>query len=115
MPRIADRRVKIDLLRAAEGVFAERGLSGARIADITSRAGVSKGAFYLHFQSKDDCFQQIVESFIARLASCVERPADLLDGGAAAAGDLLERIHAQDVAVIEFCWQNRGLLRMMLL
>lgn len=114
MPRIADRRVKIDLLRAAEAVFAERGLSGARVEDITTRAGVSKGAFYLHFKSKEDCFQQIVEGFIARLAGCVEPPEDLLASGLSAAGEILARILAHDVAVMEFCWQNRSILRMML-
>jgi AcrR family transcriptional regulator len=114
MPRVADRRVKIDLLRAAEAAFAERGLTRARVADITARAGVSKGAFYLHFKSKEDCFQQIVEGFIARLAGCVEPPVDLHDGAPAAAAEILRRLHAHDIAVIEFCWQNRALLRMML-
>jgi AcrR family transcriptional regulator len=114
MPRVADRRVKIDLLRVAEAVFAERGLSGARVEDITARAGVSKGAFYLHFQSKEDCFKQIVEGFLARLAGSIDPPTDLLSGGAEAAGDLLERVHAHDTAVLEFCWQNRALLSMML-
>ena len=60
MPRLADRRARIELLRAAEAAFTERGLAAARVEDITERAGVSKGAFYLHFQSKDDCFKQIV-------------------------------------------------------
>ena len=114
MPRVADRRVKIDLLRAAETVFAERGLAGARVEDITARAGVSKGAFYLHFKSKEDCFQQIVEGFLARLAGSVEPPEGLLEGGAGAAGEILERILAHDVEVLEFCWQNRAIMRMML-
>lgn len=114
MPRLTDRRVKIDLLRVAEAIFSERGLSGARVEDITARAGVSKGAFYLHFQSKEDCFRQIVEGFLARLAGCIDPPTDLLHGGAAVAGDLLERVHAHDTAVLEFCWQNRALLSMML-
>src|SRR5690606_29862483 len=108
------RRVKIDLLRAAEAAFAERGLAGARVEDITSRAGVSKGAFYLHFKSKEDCFQQIVEGFVARLAGCVEPPETLLEGGAGAAAEILERIRTHDVEVLEFCWQNRAIMRMML-
>ena len=71
MPRPADRRAKIELLRAAEAVFVEHGLSAAKVEDITARAGVSKGAFYLHFESKEDCFRQIVEGFVAKLATCV--------------------------------------------
>jgi len=68
MPRTADRRAKIELLLAAEAVFAEHGLAAAKVEDITARARVSKGAFYLHFESKEDCWRQIMEGFIAKLA-----------------------------------------------
>ncbi|WP_231511862.1 TetR/AcrR family transcriptional regulator [Chondromyces apiculatus] len=106
--------MKIELLRAAEAVFSERGLAGARVEDITGRAGVSKGAFYLHFKSKEDCFQQIVEGFVARLASCTEPPENLHDGALCSIEVILERLREHHVAVLEFCWQNRSLLRMML-
>lgn len=115
MPRVADRRVKIDLLRAAEAAFVERGLSGARVEDITSRAGVSKGSFYLHFRSKEDCFQQIVEGFLARLAGSIDQKARAIEEGTISTGELLDRLHAHDAEVLEFCWQNRALLRMVLL
>ncbi len=42
------------LLRAAAGVFAERGYDGTRVADIAAAAGVSNGAMYAHFGSKAD-------------------------------------------------------------
>lgn len=116
MPRLADRRVKIDLLRAAEATFAEHGLSASKVEQITARAGVSKGAFYLHFESKEDCFRQIVEAFISRLAACLESPpAPLGDGGAGPAitlKDMREKWVAHNCDVLEFCWQNRALLRM---
>ncbi|MEO8877136.1 MAG: helix-turn-helix domain-containing protein, partial [Polyangiaceae bacterium] len=63
MSRTADPKAKIALLRSAEVVFAERGLTSARIEEITKRAGLSKGAFYLHFESKEVAFRQVVESF----------------------------------------------------
>ncbi|KYF69068.1 TetR/AcrR family transcriptional regulator [Sorangium cellulosum] len=114
MPRLADRRARIELLRAAEAAFTERGLAAARVEDITERAGVSKGAFYLHFQSKDDCFKQIVETFIARLAGCVEPPPIVFESERASINEYLKRVLAHDVEVLEFCWQNRALLKMML-
>ncbi|WP_437319236.1 TetR/AcrR family transcriptional regulator [Sorangium sp. So ce385] len=115
MPRLADRRARIELLRAAEAAFTERGLAAARVEDITERAGVSKGAFYLHFQSKDDCFKQIVETFIARLAGCVELPPIAVEGVDRGSVDAyFKRLLAHDVEVLEFCWQNRALLKMML-
>ena len=69
MSRTPDLTVKIQLLRASEQVFAARGLALAKVEEITRRAGTSKGAFYLHFASKEEAFRQVVESFLARLAS----------------------------------------------
>lgn len=43
-----------DLLDAGSRVFVAKGSGAATIDDITREAGVSKGAFYLHFQSKDE-------------------------------------------------------------
>ena len=114
MPRIADRRAKIDLLRAAEESFAEHGLAAAKVEDITARAGVSKGAFYLHFESKEDCFRQIVEGVLARIAATageVELPA-LSNGDGLIS--VLERRLAADIEVLELCWQNRAILKMIL-
>jgi len=115
MPRPADRRAKIELLRAAEAVFVEHGLSAAKVEDITARAGVSKGAFYLHFESKEDCFRQIVEGFVAKLATCVgdtSASVETLDG--ASLTELTAQWHAHDLEIFEFCWQNRGLMGILL-
>ncbi len=114
MPRIADPRAKIELLRAAESVFAEHGLNASKVEHITARAGVSKGAFYLHFESKDDCWRQIIEGFVAKLANCLDPPgvagADLVSGVA----EHLEQWHRRDLEILEFCWQNRAIFRMVL-
>ena len=111
MPRPADKRAKIELLRAAEAVFVEHGLIASKVEDITARAGVSKGAFYLHFDSKDDCWRQIVEAFLAKLATCLDTPPALGPGSAADAfAAQLATWHAHDVEIFEFCWLNRGLM-----
>ena len=112
MPRLADRRAKIELLRAAEAAFADHGLAAAKVEDITARAGVSKGAFYLHFESKEDCFRQIVEGFLARLAEAVE-PAEVpLAPASLPEMRALWAAHNRDV--FEYFWQNRALLGMIL-
>jgi TetR/AcrR family transcriptional regulator, transcriptional repressor for nem operon len=48
-------------------VFTERGYRGATVDAILEEAGLSKGAFYWHFESKD-------ELMLAVLAERVERP-----------------------------------------
>jgi AcrR family transcriptional regulator len=61
--RKADRPGEI--LAAALAVFAERGFAGARLEDVAARAGVSKGAIYLYFPTKEDIFRAAVEQVIA--------------------------------------------------
>jgi AcrR family transcriptional regulator len=114
MSRPADPHAKIDLLQAAETVFLARGLDKARVEDITDAAGRSKGAFYLHFESKEDAFRQIVESFLARLQSCVDRTLEDFGGDAGEMAAFLERCRQSDVEILEFVWQNRGVVRLML-
>lgn len=40
--------------RAAIGLFGARGIDGVSIADIAGSAGISQGALYRHFRSKDE-------------------------------------------------------------
>jgi len=114
MARVADPRVRIDLLRAAEAAFAEHGLTAAKVEDITARAGVSKGAFYLHFKSKQDCFRQIVEGVVARLSACVERSGFDVFPPSESLEEMIESRLRDLVEILEFCWQNRAILAMIL-
>jgi AcrR family transcriptional regulator len=113
MGRPSDPHAKIDLLRAAESVFAEVGLDHARVEDITALAGRSKGAFYLHFESKEEAFKQIVETMLARLAGCIS-DAGFDDLGEAEPAAHLERLLDKDVEVFEFLWQNRRVVSLLL-
>lgn len=110
MARPGDPHARIDLLRAAEHVFVERGLRDAKVEEITARAGRSKGSFYLHFQSKEDAFREIVETLLARLGTIVE--------GCVASEPELDELAdawlAGDLEIFEFLWQNRGVMRLCL-
>lgn len=48
------------LLDAAEEVFADHGFDGASVAEITRRAGVAQGTFYVHFPDKKAAFLELV-------------------------------------------------------
>jgi len=61
--RKADRPGEI--LDAALAVFAEKGFAAARLDEIAARAGVSKGALYLYFETKEDIFRAVVGQMIA--------------------------------------------------
>jgi AcrR family transcriptional regulator len=61
--RKADRPGEI--VEAALAVFAEKGFAAARLDEIAARAGVSKGALYLYFATKEELFRAVVEQAIA--------------------------------------------------
>lgn len=61
--RKADRPAEI--VQAALAVFAEKGFAAAKLEDIAKRAGVSKGAIYLYFETKEDVFRAVVGQAIA--------------------------------------------------
>ena len=51
-----------EIVAAALEIFAERGFAASRLDDIAARAGVSKGAIYLYFETKEDIFRAVVET-----------------------------------------------------
>jgi len=73
MARPADPNAREALVAAARAEFAKRGLRGARIEDITAACGLSKGAFYLHFESKEALFGELVRAFIGAIAGLQEK------------------------------------------
>ncbi len=45
---------RLHLVRSAAELFDRNGFSGATLEDVSRSAGVTKGAFYFHFSSKDE-------------------------------------------------------------
>src|SRR5690242_14188012 len=104
------------LLDAARDEFARVGLERARVEDIARRAGVSKGAFYLHFATKDAALREIVQRFLGALEDHVRRRHEVeerawrdaaTDGGPAA---LFEAECAVDVDLLEVLWRHRQIV-----
>jgi AcrR family transcriptional regulator len=60
------------LLEAAKEIFEENGFLDARISDIAERAGLSHGAFYHYFDSKEQVFREIAELLDEQLAEPME-------------------------------------------
>ena len=56
------------ILRAAEGLFADKGYSNVSIEEIAKTAGVSKGLVSYHFGSKERLLKQILRSISVPLA-----------------------------------------------
>jgi AcrR family transcriptional regulator len=65
----AERR--IELLRAARDVFAEKGYHDAKVDDIVLKGKVAKGTFYLYFRDKRSVFSELVDGLFERLAAAI--------------------------------------------
>lgn len=65
MPKVVPQykeEAKSRILDAANKVFAEKGYHEATMEEIAKRLGVSKGAIYLYFSSKEDLFEAMCKT-----------------------------------------------------
>ena len=60
---------RADLLAAGRTLFLAKGIAATSLDDITRRAGVSKGLFYLYFASKEDLVLALQEQFSGEVAA----------------------------------------------
>jgi AcrR family transcriptional regulator len=63
------------ILKAAHSLFARHGYAEVSIELIAQKAGYAKGAFYHHFSSKREVFEQVLDGVQAQLAVVVEQRA----------------------------------------
>ncbi len=61
------------LIKAARELFARKGFAATSIEDIVEAAGVTRGALYHHFASKEDLFEAVFEAEQAILGTKVYR------------------------------------------
>ena len=61
-----------DLLDAGLALFAEQGVAATSVEDVTRRAGVAKGTFYLYFATKEALLLALRQRFEADLVDRIE-------------------------------------------
>lgn len=64
-PDVSEQR-RTQIIDAAMKVFSKEGIHGARMDDIAEEAGLSKGALYWYFKSKDKIISSILNNFFER-------------------------------------------------
>lgn len=106
------------LLEAARAEFGKKGVDGARVEDIARRAGISKGAFYLHFSTKEEAFGELLQRLLGALEEHARRRHEAEEGfcatwapeGPEAFARRMEFDVRLDVELLETLWRNRLLL-----
>lgn len=129
MARPANPNARASLVAAAREQFAKRGLRGARVEDITAACGLSKGAFYLHFESKERLFAELRNSFLSEIGACaVQRHGRLqrfaAERGALEARDVREHTARygelfaleleEDLRTLELLWKYRDVVSVLI-
>ncbi|KQV62456.1 MULTISPECIES: TetR/AcrR family transcriptional regulator [unclassified Caulobacter] len=87
-----------EIVQAALEVFAERGFAAAKLDEIAAKAGISKGALYLYFETKEDIFRAVVREAVAPNLDVVEA---VLDQTTTPFPDLLRMVFVRISLMIE--------------
>ncbi|WP_027407964.1 TetR/AcrR family transcriptional regulator [Anoxybacteroides tepidamans] len=66
---MAKHRSRVELIETAMKLFAEKGYHATSIQDIVEAWGISKGAFYHHFSSKEELILSVVKHHLDKLFS----------------------------------------------
>jgi AcrR family transcriptional regulator len=101
MKRSAETVNKI--IQAALELFVRNGYHGTSISDITRKVGLTKGALYAHFNSKDEVLIRIIEEFENRFID------ELIRDVSEIAGDALAKFDHAISFTSQFAAQNQDL------
>ena len=77
MPKVSEdylEQRRRQILLAAQRCFARKGFDQTTMQDIFRESGLSAGAVYRYFKSKDDLVQAIASGLYERLAASIEEP-----------------------------------------
>ena len=64
------------IMAASVKLFSDRGFNAASVDDICDEAGISKGAFYHHFESKQALFLALLDGWLKAIDSAIEASKD---------------------------------------
>ncbi|MEO7000669.1 MAG: TetR/AcrR family transcriptional regulator [Ktedonobacterales bacterium] len=95
---------KRKILDAAEAVFGELGYYEASVSEITRRAGVAQGTFYIYYHTKREIFVELIEDLGRQLRMAIR----------AATAGLTDRLEVERhgfVAFFTFVAQHRQIYR----
>jgi AcrR family transcriptional regulator len=95
---------RLAILDAAREVFGEMGFEAATVRDIIRRTGLSVGAFYNYYRSKEEVFEALADDGARRF-----RP--ILHAQSEHASDFQSYLRAAVTAYFEFCASEMAALR----
>lgn len=102
------------LLQAAAEVFAERGYTETTMSELISRSGLTKGAFYFHFSSKEQLALAVIDEkqrqWVDSVQAAIESEPQAIDQLRQVAYALV-RLHRDDPSAFSVSRLTRDLAR----
>jgi TetR/AcrR family transcriptional repressor of nem operon len=102
------------LLQAAAEVFAERGYTETTMSELISRSGLTKGAFYFHFSSKEQLALAVIDEkqrqWVDSVQAAIEAEPQAIDQLRQVAYALV-RLHRDDPSAFSVSRLTRDLAR----
>lgn len=105
---------RTNILDASIRLFATQGFERTTVSEICTQAGVSKGAFFHHFPTKQDVFLQVLDNWLAvldvQLKDLIASSSSVSDGlvqMAAISRDVFNQSNGQLGMFLEFWDQSR--------
>lgn len=104
------------ILESAAKRFMEDGFADASVRQICKDAGVTNGAFYAHFESKEDLFAKLVEPALGGLRELYgsETSRYMEIGSAKDVRAALDQTFSTDEAVIRYVYEQADAFRLLL-
>jgi len=94
------------ILEEALKLFSEKGIKETTIRDIARAVGITEGAIYRHFDSKDQIVYELFEKYSGELYSCMESALN-------SDGDEETRFRKVVEAFLDFAFRNPDAFRYM--
>ena len=63
---------RAEIVQAAQHLFSRRGYQATSITDVIEATGISRGTFYLYYDSKESLFLDVIDRFVRGIMEVVE-------------------------------------------
>jgi AcrR family transcriptional regulator len=80
---------KVEILKCGRELFTTNGFKDTNVSDITKKAGIAAGTFYLYYPSKDELFMEIYNEENVKLKQEIMSKLDLDGNPMAAIGEMI--------------------------
>lgn len=97
---------RANLIRAAIEEFREKGYSNSSLRRICDKAGVTTGALYFFFDSKNDLFEKVIEPTTSKLVQTIQEGYDSELSASDFDPGIVKKITISR-RVLDICYENR--------